>query len=143
MYLKSYLKQNNLKVSVISRTSGVPYTTVSEIINGKIDIDRVQIGTGMKIAEVCNLSFDEFYNMCKRSSVLPEIKEGHIRRKNKSYYLQYDFPDANGEVYLCKVNEDNTRYIKDMAEWELNDIKAEIKRRKDIAEVESWTRDSI
>ena len=83
------MKENKLKVSDIAKTTLLPYTTVNEIINGKTDIDRVQIGTGLKIAEACNLSFEEFYCMCKQSNNPPRIQNGEIMIKNKAYYLIY------------------------------------------------------
>ena len=143
MQIKKYLKQNNIKISDIAKGCGIPYTTVNEIINGKIDIDRVQIGTGLHIAQVCNLSFENFYNMCKESYTLPVIENGKIIKKNKNYYLNYSLPDSCGELYLCKVNPINTHFIKDMAEWSIHTIINENNMQKSIKEVESWKIDSI
>ena len=141
--IKYYLKQNKIKISDIARKYNLPYTTVSEIINGKTDIDRVQIGTGLEIANACNLSFEEFYKSCKSSNAVPCIKNGIIVRKNKAYYLQYTFPDEEGEIYLCKINEINSHFIKDMAEWSINAILLEKERQKSMDEVKAWKTDSI
>lgn len=143
MTIKDYIKSKHLRISEISRSSNIPYTTVNEIINGKIDIDRVQVGTALKIAAACGLEFNELYAMCKDTSTLPKIEDGLIRIKNKSYYLAYDIGEYSGEMYLCKVNDTNTRYIKDMAEWSVNDIKQNIKQQAEYAEVESWSIDTI
>ncbi len=143
MTIKEYIKNKNLRISEISRSSGIPYTTVSEIVNGKLDIDRVQVGTALKIASACGVEFNELYEMCKDTSSLPKIDDGLIRIKNKSYYLAYDIGEHSGEMYLCKVNDTNTRYVKDMAEWSINDIKQDIKQQADYSEVESWSIDTI
>ena len=143
MTLKEYLKEKKMRIADISRVSGVPYTTVSEIVNGKLDIDRVQIGTGIKVSEACQMSFDEFYKMCKKDNSLPDISGGRLLKKNKSFYLQYDVDGIDGEMYLCKINDDNKRYIRDMAEWTIDDIKEEARELKEIAEVESWSIDTI
>lgn len=143
MQLKYYLKEKNIKISDIARNCNIPYTTVNEIINGKIDIDRVQIGTGLKIAKACDLSFEEFYKACKASNTVPCIKNGKIIRKNKAYYLQYSLSDENGEIYLCKINKTNTHFVKDMAEWTINTMLLNKKQQKSANEVEAWEIDSI
>ncbi len=143
MQLKAYLKQHSIKISDISREYSIPYTTVNEIINGKIDIDRVQIGTGLQIAKACHLPFDDFYDMCKRSYALPNILNGKIVKKNKAYYLQYTIDNTNGEIYLCKITPTNTHFVKDMAEWSMQAIINDNAQQKAINEVEAWTIDSI
>ena len=112
MDIKTYLKRNKLKISDISRQAGVPYTTVNEIMNGKTDIDRVQIGTGLRIAEACRMDFMKFYDLCKKSNSIPAVSGGRILKKNKSYYLQCSLPEYDGEIYLCKVNPVNTQFIR-------------------------------
>ncbi len=100
MQLKYYLKENRLRVSDIAKITLLPYTTVNEIINGKTDIDRVQIGTGLKIADACNLSFEEFYCMCKQSNNPPRIQNGEIMIKNKAYYLIYHHSSSSTQEPL-------------------------------------------
>ena len=143
MNIKTYLKQNKLKISDISKQTGIPYTTVSEIINGKTDIDKVQIGIGLKIADACKMDFKRFYNTCKKSNSIPDVSGGRILKKNKSYYLQCSLPGFTDEIYLCKVNPVNTQFIKDMAEWTIHSVISEAKQQKSIKEVESWTNDTI
>ncbi len=143
MQIKAYLKEKQIKISDIARRCGIPYTTVSEIINGKVDIDHVQIGTGLQIAKVCNLSFQELYNMCKNTYSLPAVENGKIIKKNKAYYLRYSLSDISGEVYLCKVNDINTHFVKDMAEWCIESMLNECCQQQSAREVASWTIDSI
>ncbi len=138
MTFKQYLKSRNIKSSYISRNSGIPYTTVSEIINGKTEIDRVQIGTGLKIAEVCGISFGNFYNMCKEQSTSFRVRNGIVTVRNKSWYLDYDINGKSGNIRLCKINMTNSRFVREMAEWTIQDIILEEKQKKDIAEVEAW-----
>ena len=90
-----------------------------------------------------NISFEDFYNMCKESYTLPVIENGKIIKKNKNYYLNYSLPDSCGELYLCKVNPINTHFIKDMAEWAIHTVINENDMQKSIKEVESWKIDSI
>ncbi len=75
--------------------------------------------------------------------MIPTIKNGEIKIKGNCYYLEYDVEDTQGEMYLCKVNDTNTRYVKDMAEWSINDLKKEFQQQKEFAEVEAWTIDSV
>ena len=141
--MKTYLKQNNIRISDISRQTGVPYTTVNEIINGKIDIDKVRIKTGLMIADACNMDFMTFYNTCKRSNSLPSIPNGRIIKKNKAYYLKCTLPGFDSEIYLCRINPVNTHFVKDMAEWTINSLISEAEQLKNTKEVEAWTNDTI
>lgn len=142
MTLKAYLRSIGTTIKSLHIESGVPYTTVSEIVNGKVNIDRVYVGTAMKLARACQISFPEFYDMCKETTELPTIKDGKIVIKNKKYYIEYDIEGEKGQRSLLKVNEVNQHFIKDSAEWMLSDIKEEIRKKKEVEEIESWTPDN-
>ena len=143
MPLKQYLKQNKLTISSISKQSGVPFTTVSELVNGKTDIDKVQVGTCIKLSQTLGLSFDDFYALCKKALDIPVLSEGKIFVKNKAYYLSYSIDSTNQGIYLCKVNTVNTHFLKDLAEWTIMDIQKDMQEKQEAAEVESWTIDTF
>lgn len=39
--LKEYLKQEGISIYAIARKSGLPYSTVNDLVNGKVRIDRI------------------------------------------------------------------------------------------------------
>ena len=126
MNIKEYLKANKTSIASISQKTGIPYTTVSELINGKVSIDKVYVGTAMKLAEACCLSFMSFYNMCRETTTLPEIPDGKIIIKNKRYYLEYDIDGHTGVDYLFKVNPGNTQCLESAALSAINEIRTKI-----------------
>ncbi|MBR5360749.1 MAG: helix-turn-helix transcriptional regulator [Lachnospiraceae bacterium] len=130
MNIKDYLKANKTSISYISKKTDLPYTTVSELINGKVSIDKVYVGTAMKLAEACGLSFMCFYKMCKETTSLPEIPDGRIIIKNKRYYLEYDIDGKTGVDYLFKVNPGNTKCLEAAAISAINDIRGKIRSEK-------------
>ena len=136
MNIKQYLKENKISVSSLHKQTGIPYTSISEIVNGKVNIDRVYTGTAIRLADSCGLEFAQFYRMCREN--IPKTPKTDIIVKNKKYYLRYDIEGETGCNYLCKANETNKRYVKDFARWELDTVKNNKRLQKEIEEVESW-----
>lgn len=139
MNIKTYLKSNRISVAELSRTTKLPYTSVSELINGKVDIDRVYVGTAMKLAEALDISFDEFYTLCRANIVNLHNPDATLKIKNKKYYVAYDIDGNRGEAYLFKVNDTNKKYANDAAQWEIDDIRRNIEEQHSIKEVEEWS----
>ena len=129
MNIKSFLKENGMKVAEISRKSGIPYSTLNDIINGKTDIDGVKLGTVRELADCMGIGLDELYRMCKESTERISLAGGNIFVKNKRYYLSCGQEYSIKPIPLCKVNPVNTMYVKEMAEWTL----AELKRARELA----------
>ena len=66
------------------------------------------------------------------------IRYGSVTVKNKSWYLKYDINGRTGDIRLCRINNVNSRFVREMAEWIIEDIIREEKQKKEIAEVEAW-----
>ncbi len=126
MNIREYLKTNKTSIASISQRTGIPYTTVSELINGKVSIDKVYVGTAMKLAEASGLSFMNFYKMCKETTSLPEIPDGRIIIKNKRYYIEYDVDGISGIEYLCKVNPENSQCLENTAAEAMTRIREQL-----------------
>ena len=119
MNIKDYVKENGIKLSDISKATGIPYTTIGDIVNGKTDIDNAGVRVFMKLAEAFSLSMDEFYRLAKETAPTPELTDGYsLKIKNGKYYIS----GANGTAYLCKNNELNALYISDIAETYISNI---------------------
>lgn len=56
------LKESGLSMYGLAKYSGVPYTTINEIHNNKIDINRCESGTVFKLAACINASPEEIMN---------------------------------------------------------------------------------
>ena len=126
MDIREYLKTNKTSIASVSKKTGIPYTNVSELVNGKVSIDKIYVGTAMKLAEACGLSFASFYKMCKETTSLPVIPDGRIIIKNKCYYLEYDVDGISGTEYLCKVNPENSQGLEGTAKTAMSRIREQL-----------------
>lgn len=59
MTLKQYIKENNKKISEVSKESGIPYSTVSELANGKKEIGKCNAETVYNLAHYLNTTMEE------------------------------------------------------------------------------------
>lgn len=57
--LKEYLEKNKMSVYSLSKGSGIPYTTVNELVNRKKDINECSLKTVSKIAAYLGLTVEE------------------------------------------------------------------------------------
>lgn len=142
MDIKQYLKKSEITIISLSKCTGIPYTTVSELVNGKVDIDRVYVGTAFKLASACHVDFQTFYNLCKENT--PRLDDTvKITVKNKAYYIEYRIGDISGTSRLFKANSINKPFVRDAAEWEYKRIKDAIQQEKDREELDSWVPISV
>ena len=126
MTIKNYLKENHLKIIKIASDCNLPYSTVNALINGKVDIDNFRVGAARSIAKACDLSFDEFYNMCKEMTTWTQHENCSILVKNQRYYLKYEIGKYKGMVDLAKVNKLNREFLNEIVELELREIQRKI-----------------
>lgn len=122
MILKSYLEFNNISIASLQKKTGIPYTTIYEIVNGKVEIDRVYVGTALKLAQACDVSFPKFCDMCRETTSLPPIEGGDLVIINKNYYLIYDMNGNKERVFLSKAGIQNKRIAKKIAEQKIDEI---------------------
>lgn len=59
MELKEYLKENNMTIRHLSQITGIPYTTLYDIVNDRVALEDCQYKTLRKIADCVNTSVDE------------------------------------------------------------------------------------
>ena len=120
MTLKEYCAAHHLSVRSLSQQCGIPYSTLSDLINSKTDGSRVSFGVVCTLADALHLSLDTMRTMlaepsAKRSdAVLPY----RVVVRNKRYYVEID---GVGREYLCKVTPLATRYAQEMAAWHYRD----------------------
>lgn len=125
MNIREYLQNNNLSVYALSKNAGVPYSTVSDFVNGKKDIMKMELGIVVKIARQLNFSLKELIALS--SEMIPTLTEGEIIVKNKKYFLNY----RGEQKYLCKAVNEIAPYIKEYAECEIATIKEQEELKKE------------
>lgn len=139
MMVQELMKQNNLSMYRLSKNSGVPYTTVSDICTGKAQLEKCSAETVFKLARELGVSMEvlleeamqkrssfELYksNVCHRLKELGDIdfiievlEKDDIRRfYNRKWYPEslyllamLDYISRVNGVPLCDEYEDLRR----------------------------------
>jgi len=81
--INHYLKINKISISSLSKSTGIPYTTINELVNGKTKIDHASVRIVRKLAEALNLDIRELSELCDTSRLHEKIVI-----KNKQFYLR-------------------------------------------------------
>lgn len=123
--LKKYLKENKISIRSLSMQTGIPYSTLNDIVNGKTELDRVAFGYVRKLKEALGLTFEDFTRLCERRE-LSDSDSYSVIIRNKAYYLH----DESGDKYIFKVNPLNTEYL----DFAVKCIVREEKERREMEE---------
>ena len=114
--LKQYLAEKNITPSLLAGMTGIPYSTLNDVCNGKTDINGMSFGNVKTIASALQISIEKLDELCCLSK---PYKGGTIIVKNKSYYFLYQ----GEEVRLFKVNRQNSNYVAFAVECYLDEKK--------------------
>lgn len=118
--IKDHLKSKNISIYALAKSSGVPYSTLNDLVNGKVQIDSVKVGVVRRVAKALGLTIDELYDMCKGKELSFATKYDipiKVSVRNKSYNVSFIYKGEPVEIELCKVNKDTDRYIEQIAIW--------------------------
>lgn len=118
--LRNYITENGWSIYSLARKSGIPYSTLNDIVNGKVVIDNCKVAIIRSLAESLDMSMDDVYRLC-----LPEQHrcrnqydiEVDLTVQGKTYHAQFEYMGEFIDIPLCKVNEDTTFYIDDILKW--------------------------
>lgn len=123
--LKDYLNSRNISIYSLSKKTNIPYSTLSDLCNNKVEIDNCKLSIVRSIAKALNLSIEELYEIVIQKDNIVEIKEyntlAYIKTKNKRYYVEYTKDNKVIDIDLFKVNSTNSKYVKDAASWLVED----------------------
>ena len=118
--LKDYLNKNHMSVYSVSKAAGIPYSTMNDLVNGKVEISNCKVNLLKRLSDYLGRTMDELYSICSGESRLLKNSYGcdyMINVKNKSYYVEFQYNSEPIEIELCKVNKDTTYYIDEIAKW--------------------------
>lgn len=118
--LKNYLEERGLTIYAIAKRAGIPYSTLNDIANGRVDVENCKVGIVLRISETIGISLDELLKIC--SSGIRNISTSYginaaVTVRNKTYYADFTYNGEHVELQLCKVNENTSYYISDIARW--------------------------
>jgi hypothetical protein len=108
----------------IAKESKVPYSTLNDLVNGKVRISECKAGMLHKLALTLGISMDELYSLAEGGSgdEHEQVMTSYgipvnIRVRHKAYYIDFDYEGKQKVIELCKVSEASTFYVRDIAKW--------------------------
>ena len=125
--LKAELKKKNLSIYELSKRTEIPYSTVNDIVNGKIKINNIKLGNAVKIANCLNISMEDMYIYnyefeVQYSDQFHNVHIGTCFAKDGKYFLRCKLHEKEIEQEIGLVNDSVTPFIEDFALWTLKDI---------------------
>ena len=120
--LKKFLQQKNISIYKLSALSGIPYSTLNDIVNHKVDIANIRAGIVFKLANILNISMDELYELCTNQITVyleSYATQGTVNIKNKKYVLEFQYHNKEFTDELCPVKKEATMFIESIARWQM------------------------
>ncbi len=117
---KDYLKENQISIYQLSKDCGIPYSTLNDLANGKVDIDNCKVGLLLKISEYLGMPIEDTLSLIRGKHKERRNAYGTdylVQVRNKSYYLVMEYMGEPVEIELCKVNGNSAYYIEEIARW--------------------------
>ena len=122
--LKEYFDSLGRSLYSIAKESRVPYSTLNDLVNGKVRISECKAGMLRKLALTLGMSMDEFYSLAEGgdSDGDEQVMTSYgipvnIRVRHKAYRIDFDYEGEKVDMELCKVSEGSTFYVRDIAKW--------------------------
>ena len=121
MFLKEYLKKEMISIKNLSQKTGVAYSTINDLVNGKTDAASCKAGMLKSIADVLDLSLDQIYEMCHYAI---EINQDEIIAKlyvkNQNFCIKIIDHTKSQENSLFRINSWNKKYLREIGIRELS-----------------------
>ena len=122
--LKEYLAERGKSMYSLAEESGIPYSTVNDLANGRIEIQNCRAGILRKLAEALSVSMDDLYDLCSCEMTVYSTERKtpvRIRVKHKRYYAEFTDKGQPVELEICAVNLDTSYFIRSLAAWTVED----------------------
>ena len=118
---KEYLKEHNISIYSLAKSSGVPYSTLNDLCNGKVVIENCKAGIVRKLADSLGITMDALYELAAPEKRIVHVaeynKDAEIKVRNKRYKATFEYNGEQIELDVCKVSENNTVYVDSFTEW--------------------------
>lgn len=136
MFINDLLIQKNISKYRLSKSSGIPYTTINDICSGKAKLQKCSAETIYKISKVLDISMEDLLSPCFETRIAFELFKSNVCHRlkeigdinfiieslehdeirmyyNKKYYAEsfyllamLDFISRENNVPLCNKYDD-------------------------------------
>lgn len=118
--IRDYIRDAGISVYALARKGGIPYSTLNDLINGKVEIDNCKVGMVRCLADALGLSLDEVYSLCTAPDIMVCNSygvESRVSVRAKTYFAHFEYRGEPVELELCRVNDDSTFYLDEIVRW--------------------------
>ncbi len=122
--LKDYLIEQHISMYSLAKKSGVAYSTINDLANGRVDVDNCKVSLLCQLAKALTLSMDDVYDICQRDlTVYSKTYDTKIQVsvKNKMYYADFEYEGEAKHIKVCEAGADHRHFIKELALWDAED----------------------
>ena len=122
MTLKEILKFKHISIYSLSKATGMPYSTLNDIVNSRIEPASIRSGDLRAIAGQFGMSMDQLYDQLSESFVI-EVGDvqGRIHIINRQYYVSFRYDGAEVTEPVAKADAESSIFIKTLAGWKMED----------------------
>ncbi|MBQ9421020.1 MAG: helix-turn-helix transcriptional regulator [Lachnospiraceae bacterium] len=122
MTLKEILKDKHISMYSLAKATGMPYSTLNDIVNARIEPASIRSGDLRAIAGQIGMSMDQLYDQLSESFVI-EIRDvqGRIRIINRQYYVSFKYDGTEVTEPVAKADAESSIFIKTLAGWKMED----------------------
>ncbi len=122
--LKEILNQKNISIYKLAQDCGIPYSTLNDIVNDKVDVKNIRAGILFELSKALQISMDELYKLCDKEIRIFSEKyavNGIVFIKNKKYVLKFNYQDKEYIEELYPVKKEASMFINSIAVWDMED----------------------
>lgn len=123
--LKKLLIQKKISLYQLAKISGVPYSTLNDIVNYKVEIANIRAGILFRLADALSVTMDELYELCTSQIIICLERystKGTVNIKNKTYILAFKYQGREFNYELCLVKREATLFIESIALWQMEKL---------------------
>lgn len=120
--LKEVLLEKNITTYRLAKDINEPYSTVNDIVNGKVDIADCKSKVLKKISDYLEQPMEITYEQCSLNQGVYSKEYdvlGIISVKHKKYYLEFVYEDEVFDLEMGKVTEITSMFILEVALYEM------------------------
>ncbi len=134
--LKEFLQQRDISIYKLAKISRVPYSTLNDMVNHKVDVEQIRSGVLFRLAQAVGISMDELYEMCAAPQIVFSEKHGvrgEVFVRNKTYFLLFEYHNKKYREELYPVKKEATMFIDTIAVWQMEERIADIEMEEAYA----------
>lgn len=132
--LKQFIKEQGLSLAKLAAKTGIPYSTLNDMVNHKIAMDNCKAGYVRRLAGALEIPMETVMdlNTMETSSIefLNKDVSAKLDVRRKAYHVTFRYQDQDVDLELGPVNKATTYYAREMARWAVEDYIAEAEWRE-------------